>query len=309
MAEFQFYKKRDFVSYLGDTLNFFKLFWKNYLTNYLAINGVVLLLFGTLYFILYKDSFANLFNPLNASHAQFFSSDKSIGLFIVLIIALFVVALALSILTNAFPLVYVNQLDNTPGNEIQASDILNGIKGKLGRILLFALISLFTITPLILIGLAIEIALCFVLIGIPLLIISLPAVMIWALQSFIVYVEEPETGYFEALKRGWDILFSNFWHIVGSTIVLYLCISIVSSMFSVIPMFAMLFSTLSSGHQPGSMSMSPFIILVYVIGIIFTYIMYNLIYMQQILIYYGSLEEEEDHQAMAEIESIGNNEE
>lgn len=305
MSEFQLYKKRDFSAYIGDTIQFFKQFWKNYFQNYAVINGVLLLVFVSLYFLLFKDLFSNMYDP-NA--IKTWMSYNNSGSFMLSIIVLMIIAIVFSVFTTAFPMVYFNLLNTTGRDAFTASEMLNGIKAYAGRMILFGIISFFVMIPIVFIFFAFGVALSFLIIGIPILFLGLPTVLIWSMQSLYVYLEE-ETGYFQALSKGWKITFQKYWHLVGSTIAVYFCITILSSVFSMVPAFMMMGSIITSGGTPKPQTMTPLMMVFYLVGLIVTFICYNFIYVQQGLIYYSAQENTEHYQAYSDIDNIGKDEE
>lgn len=305
MSEFQLYKKRDFSAYIGDTIQFFKQFWKNYFQNYAVINGVLLLVFVSLYFLLFKDLFSNMYDP-NA--IKTWMSYNNSGSFVLSVIVLMIIAIVFSVFTTAFPMVYFNLLNTTGRDAFTASEMLNGIKAYAGRMILFGIISFFVMIPIVFIFFAFGVALSFLIIGIPILFLGLPTVLIWSMQSLYVYLEE-ETGYFQALSKGWKITFQKYWHLVGSTIAVYFCITILSSVFSMVPAFMMMGSIITSGGTPKPPTMTPVMMAFYLVGLIVTFICYNFIYVQQGLIYYSAQENTEHYQAYSDIDNIGKDEE
>lgn len=305
MSEFQLYKKRDFSAYIGDTIQFFKQFWKNYFQNYAVINGVLLLVFVSLYFLLFKDLFSNMYDP-NA--IKTWMTYNNSGSFMLSIIVLMIIAIVFSVFTTAFPMVYFNLLNTTGRDAFTASEMLNGIKAYAGRMILFGIISFFVMIPIVFIFFAFGVALSFLIIGIPILFLGLPTVLIWSMQSLYVYLEE-ETGYFQALSKGWKITFQKYWHLVGSTIAVYFCITILSSVFSMVPAFMMMGSIITSGGTPKPQTMTPLMMAFYLVGLIVTFICYNFIYVQQGLIYYSAQENTEHYQAYSDIDNIGKDEE
>lgn len=305
MSEFQLYKKRDFSAYIGDTIQFFKQFWKNYFQNYVVINGVLLLVFVSLYFLLFKDLFSNMYDP-NA--IKTWMSYNNSGSFMLSIIVLMIIAIVFSVFTTAFPMVYFNLLNTTGRDAFTASEMLNGIKAYAGRMILFGIISFFVMIPIVFIFFAFGVALSFLIIGIPILFLGLPTVLIWSMQSLYVYLEE-ETGYFQALSKGWKITVQKYWHLVGSTIAVYFCITILSSVFSMVPAFMMMGSIITSGGTPKPQTMTPLMMAFYLVGLIVTFICYNFIYVQQGLIYYSAQENTEHYQAYSDIDNIGKDEE
>jgi hypothetical protein len=205
-------------------------------------------------------------------------------------------------------MVYIKLVDKTDRNTFTSSELFAGIKEYAGRILMFGFISIFILIPMGIIVMAVGIALSFILIGIPLLILSLPTILAWSMQSLYVYLEE-DAGYFEALGKGWKITFSNYWNIIGSTIALLMCVMILSSVFSMVPSLMAMGSMLSTGGNPGPVTMTPVMIIIYLVGIIVSYVLYNVLYVHQAIVYYSSLESIGHYQAYSDIENIGKNEE
>jgi hypothetical protein len=306
MSIFQLYKKRDFSAYISDTMQFFKQFGKNFFLNYVVINGALLLLLTVVYYFLFKDNFKNMFNP-SATDSWLMYNNNTL-LFGVSMLIFIVIAIAFSVISTAYPMVYMRLVDRTEDDSFTASDIFSKIKDSAGRIFLFGIISMFILLPLAMIVMGVGILLSFILIGIPLLIISVPFMMTWGMLALYVYIEE-KIGYFDAIAKAWKIIFSSFWNIIGSTIVVMMCIMIISSVFNMIPVFATLGSAFSTGAKPGAMAMSPLMTGVYVLGMIITYLLYNILYVQQGMIYYSSLESTKHFQAYSDIDNIGKNEE
>jgi hypothetical protein len=306
METFQLYKKRDFSALVNDTLQFFKLFWKNYFRNYIMINGALLLIMVALYYFLFKDIFSNAFNPEAMRAGMMYGGNPM--MYVGLMLVFMVVAIALGVTSMAFPMVYLNLLRTTGRDTFTASEILDGIKQDAGRMILFFLATLFTLVPIAIIVLAIGVALSIIVIGIPLLVLSLPTVMIWGTQALYVYLEEG-CGFFEALGQGWRVTFTKYWHVVGSTIIIYICVSIASGVFTMFPSFMMMSSIITSGGKLTPMTMNTTTIVLYVIGMLVSFIACNLLYVQQGLVYYSSQENAENFQALFDIDTIGQNEE
>ena len=146
-----------------------------------------------------------------------------------------------------------------------------------------------------------------ILIGIPLFVIALSTMLVWSMQSMYIFVEE-DAAFFDSLKFGWQNTFKNFWGVVGSAIIIFICMMVIYSAFTVIPMLASMGSLLSSGHTMPT-DMPPAMIILSVVGLIITYLLYNVLYIHQGLVYYSSVEEEEHLQALSDIDSIGTNNE
>jgi len=304
MSEFQLYKKRDFSAFMSDTMQFFKQFWKNYFRNYVVINGALLLLMCVLYFIFFKDMFKNLYNP-GAHAGSLFTNNNNLS--IMGIMLFIIVSIILSVFTTAFPMIYLKLLKTKGEEPITSSELFNGIKDIAGRMILFGLISIFILLPLAVIAFGIGALLSMVIVGIPLLVLAMPTFMVWSLQSMYIYLDEG-ASYFSSLGKGFKITFENYRHVVGSALVLFLFVMIVNSMFSMVPAIMMMTSIFTTGGHPEAMTMTPTMLAFYVLGLIFTFFAYNILYIHQGLIYYSSQENSAHFQALSEIENIGRDE-
>lgn len=305
---FNLYKKRDFGSYISDTIDFFKKFWKNYFLNFITMNGVLLLILSLIYFFIFKDVFSQIAANPNETPSLFF--DENLGTSITLFIIGFFISIIFNIITVAYPIVYLRLVQKTDKETFTASELFNEIKNDFWRIILFGTLSLFTFIPFFIIFFAISTVLIILLVGIPLLILGMGAAMTWMNQALYVYLNE-RVGFIDAMKAGWKILFSKFWHIAGTSTAMIFIVSTLSGVVSFIPYFvgmAQMLTTAAEGGQPDIEGFMPWMIAFYVINIVFTYILNNFIYINQGLIYYSSKEELEHVQAFSEIDTIGMNE-
>ena len=306
MSEFQLYQKRDFSAFMNDTIQFFKLFWKNYFRNFVVINGALLLLMCVLYFLVFKDMFKNMYNPSGLA-GSWLTNMSNPGLFIGGMLLFFLVSIALFIFTIAYPMVYLNLLKTSGEDSFTASEVFNEIKRIAGRIFAFGFFSFFIMIPLGMVAFGIGIALSFLLIGIPLLFLTLPTFMIWLQQALYVYIEEDES-YFTSLGKGWKITFDKYWHVVGSTIVVFLFVTIITSIFNMAPAIMMMTSIITSGGRPDAITMTPTMLVFYILGMLVSFFASNILYVQQGLVYYSSQENDVNYHAFSEIENIGNDE-
>jgi hypothetical protein len=307
MSEFQLYKKRDFSAFMSDTLQFFKQFWKNYFRNYVVINGALLLLMCVTYFLVFKDMIKNLYTP-GAPAGSWLTSNSNPVLMGGGILLFLAVIMVLSVFTTAFPMVYLKLLRTKGEESFTSSEIFRGIKSYAGRMIGFGFISLVVLLPMGIVVFGIGAALSIIIIGIPMLLLALPTFMIWTMQILYVYLEE-ELPYFDALRKGWKITFDNYWHVVGSTMVTAMFVMIVGSIFTMVPSIMSLSSIITSGGHPKPMVMTPVVLVLYIFGMIFSYVTYNILYVQQGLVYYSSQENSVNYQAFSEVDSIGSDEE
>ena len=153
-----------------------------------------------------------------------------------------------------------------------------------------------------------------IIIGIPLLLILIPAISSWISLSYYHYIST-NSGYFDALGKGFEMLRSNFWPIIGSTFVMYMIVQIVVSVVTFIPYIFMMgsFFVNPEGMQENpNDSLSFFTLMmsiVMIISILFNYTLQNIILINQGIIYYSVTESQENISIKREIDSIGQNEE
>jgi len=304
MEEFEFYKKRDFSSYIGDSMNFFKMFGKSFIKNYLILNGLMLVIVTGLYYLFFKDYFSIIFHSGGTPDLSYF--EENLALYIIGFIIFIIAYTFLTITSLGYPLVYVRLLLTKNKNEFTFSEIFSEIKNVAGRIFIFGLISFFILFPLVTVVMVVSVLLIVIIVGIAAIFITIPATMIWTIQSLYIYVYE-NAGYFDALKKGWKILFSNFWNIVGSTLVLYMLIMVIQGIFTYVPMMISMSAIITSGNNIENLSFSPLLVFAYVFSILLSFILLNLIYVQQLLVYFSSMEEKNNFSAILEIENIGQN--
>lgn len=311
---FQLYKKRNFSDFINDTFQFFKLQGKHYFKNYFTINGGLLLILIVLIYFIFKVYFEFLFANISGgtqfngnNFSAFFSNNA--GLIGIGITAFVLLVIFISLLQFAFPVVYFELYDTKKGSNFSTRDILNGLKSKALKIFKFFIVMTFLLFPLIAVILVIEFLLCFILIGIPMLLITFPAIVSWISVSFFHYLNSGDR-LFSSLSTGFDYVRQQFWAIVGSTISIYFMIQIVMSIFTLIPyMFglASMFTTLETSNSTAD-KLSGISILMTILMVgstLFSYILNNLLLVNQGLIYYGQKEANENTNSLSEIDLIG----
>ena len=309
---FQLYKQRDFSAYISDTIAFFKDYWKNFFGNYIVITGGVIALLCVFYFFLFRNLFSSLFNGDNDGVgydlSYYFSDNPVLSISVMLIVTL--VAIFFSIFSTAYPVVYIKLIEETGRRDFTVAEIFGRIKSYLSRIIRFGLFALITFIPMVIVAGFFAAVLILVVIGIFVLILLVPVASVWMSQSFYVYMLE-EVSFFEAMKKGWKILFSKkFWHIIGSAMVIYLILSILQSMITMVPYLIMIFSMITTGNAEPSSEfgiMTTLISVLYIISLVFSYITSNILMVNQGLVYYSMLEQTHHTQALSDIDLIGQN--
>lgn len=306
---FQLYKKRDFSGYITDTVMFFKQFWKNYFSNFIVITGALLLVLCVIFFFIFRDIFGAIMGGgIQDYDFSSYFQDNWVSFAIMVTIAV-IVTILFSLACMSFPVAYLQLVEKTGRDSFAASELLEQIKGQLGRIFTFAILSFFVLFPLLMVAMVISVLAIFLVIGIFLIFMLTPVYTVWVTQSLFVYLNE-KAGFFESLGQAWNILFNKkFWHIVGATFVVYMAISIIQSIFTMIPYFILIFSILGTGSEPDFNSSKFTLIMtaLYVLAVISSYIFSNFLMITQGLIYYSSLEQKEHMQAIYEIDMIGRN--
>lgn len=310
---FQLYKKRNFSDFVGDTFAFFKTYGKHYYRNYFIINGgFLLVLLVLMYFlgkIFYEGALSNIGSTDQPEFANFITSNIPLllGLGVLAVIA----AIFLSILSYAYPVAYLKLVEKK--TDFTTEEIITVIKSKVGKIVIFFLASIFVLIPIMILVMGLSFALVFIIIGIPLLFIVIPALMCWFSLAFYDYIST-EKGYFDALGGGFSLLKQKFWPCVGSTAVMYMIMQIVVGFVSMIPyiigIFSM-FTTLESqdpGQTPQPENISFFMIMMgvtMVLSLLLNFIFQNFILVNQGIMYYSIREENENNTPKSEIELIG----
>ncbi|MFM9988524.1 hypothetical protein [Flavobacterium sp.] len=312
---FQLFKERNFNDYINDTFQFFKILGKHYFKNYFTINGGLLLLitvfiyfFTKVYFDFITSAMSGGINASQNTFGNYFNNN--IGLMIAVVSIAVILIMVISIIQFAFPVVYLDLYDQHKGTNFTTIDILNKLKSKISKIIIFVIGSIFVIFPILTIVAVVLVLLCFIIIGIPLLLIMLPAIMSWIHLSFYYYMNSDE-GFFKAIGDGFDTVKQQFWPIVGTTVIMYIIIQTVNTIFTMIPyLFGMasMFSTISDANATNVdrfSAISVMISIVMVVSTIISFILNNLILINQGMIYYSHIEGAEGNTAINSIDLIG----
>ncbi len=311
---FQVYKKRDFSQLVGDTFSFFKIEGKNYFKNYFIINGGLLLVLVVAIYFLIRFFFEGTFSAAQVGDNQFLAESlyANLGIFITIGLLLTVLIIAVSLINYTYPVSYLSLLAEQ--REINTTSIIQKLKSKISRSLLFFLFSIFILFPIMLIIMGIMFVLMMIIIGIPLLLIVIPAVSSWISLSYYHYIST-ESGYTEALGKGYDMLRNNFWPIIGSTFVMYMIVQVVVSIVTFIPYIFVMGSFfvnpegVQNDPEEAISLVTLMLSIVMIVSILFNYTLQNIILINQGIIYYSAAEKEENISINREIDTIGQNEE
>ena len=307
---FQLFKKRTFGEYISDTFSFFKVTGKHYFKNYIVINGGFLLILMVFFYFVFKVYFEFLFANIGGNSNSFVDNffNNNIGLIITVVITMIFLMLLITAISYAFPVLYLKLYDQNKGNNFTTADLFSELKKNFKKIIIFilALFGLSITAGIIIFGIAM--LLVMVIIGIPILFILLPATIAIVNISFYHYLTS-EIGVFDAFLKGIEYLKQNFWPIVGSTVVIYFIIQIITTIFTMVPyvfMMAQMFTNAENMNQTDSMStMTIMLVIIFCVSIVFTYILNNLLMVNAGIMYYSIREQNENNNTKSDIDSIG----
>lgn len=312
---FELFIKRDFSAFVGDTFTFFKIEGKNYFKNYFIINGgLLLLLLVLLYFFIrfFYDGFYTSIATIDNSNpfAELFYTNQP--LFIGLTCLFVVLIILVSIINYLYPVVYLHLL--VQKTEITTQILLTEIKRKIGKTVLFGILSFATFLPISVVLSMLLLALVMIIIGIPIALLFFPALFSWIALSYYSYISNSSTSFLSGLKQSFYMLKKNFFAIIGSTFIMYIInqviISIVVGIPYVISVLGVFINPEAVQENPEEQMLFFTIILsiIMIISILVSYILQNIILINQGIIYYSSLEEVNNVSSNTEIDLIGTDE-
>ncbi|MBK1894259.1 DUF4013 domain-containing protein [Chryseobacterium sp. YIM B02567] len=318
----QFYKKRDFGTFIGDSFNFFKLYGKNYFKNYILLNGLLLILMVTIFIFGYRELFSQLFGSNMSGNSYYFQQyfEDNAGMLIVVGLVTFLLFLILMIVNYLYPVFYLKRISR--GEEkIKTDDILSDFKSNAGRIGILCLGMIFIVTPLAFIIIGISYALILIIIGLFIMLLVYPT--LFNVVTFLMYdYFNSDRGFFESLSYSIRAQFSYangrekspYWKYWGATTIVFLIMYTITTIFTFIPMM-FFYSSILTSTPDGSFEQNPFqgtmgilFFVIYGISMLLSFFLSNLMYVNSGLMYYDSRADLHQKVELAEIETIGNNE-
>lgn len=312
---FQLYKKRTFNELISDTFTFFKIHGKNYFANYIAINGAIILILIVLLYFFFKVFYDGLFQNGTPNSGVGFENYlvENLNLFIGYGIVAMLLILILTFINSLFPIAYLKLVEKK--EETNAANLWKFIKSKIGKSIVFFLISLVIIFPLAGLIAFVCFALVFILIGIPLIIIVIPALFTCISFAYYNYISTND-GYFDSISKGYRLFIKKPWPLIGSTIIIYMIVNTVVSFISFIPYFIGIFGvffnieTQNLDNQQENISFMMIMIgITFMLSITLNYLLQNIISVNQGIMYYSMIDETEKTSNLSEIDLIGSNEE
>lgn len=314
---FELFKKRQLGDYIVDSFTFFKAFGKHFFKIFFVINAGMLLVAGALMYWFLKINFNVLSNDTlqktNPNQVLDYLGNSPV-IIVFTIIAVIIIVL-MSLFNSAYPILYLKLIAEKSSNNFTSTEILATFRQNIWKILKFTIGLVFIIFPILFIAIIALFFLCFILVGIPLIIVAIPTLFTWINLSFYTYLSE-EKSFFQSLNHAHLLLKEDFWTTIGASFIVMIMMQMVQAsitmFFYFVGIFAFLFFAIANpDFEKSSFQVSPIIIilitLVFLIILVLSNIFNNILVINQGIIYYslGS----EDRIANTEIESIGSNNE
>lgn len=318
----QFYKKRDFGTFISDTFNFFKLYGKNFFKSYFLINGLLLILLVAVGVFGFRNFFGQLMNSNLSGQSYYLEQyfEENLGMLIITGILIFLLYSALTVINFLFPVFYAKRVSE--GNtKIKTDEIVGDFKKNLGKIFKLYLGLTFLVIPVSLVLFLISYVLIFLLIGIVIMLFIAPT--LFNVITFLTYdYFNSNRGFFESLSYAVRSQFSYpsgreaspYWKYWGSTIIFMVIYYVISMIITFVPMM-MFYGSILTSAPDGNFEQNPMggtfgvvFFVIYGIAGLISLIVMNLLYINSGLMYYDSRTDLHQKLELAEIDTIGANE-
>lgn len=314
---FELYKKRQLGDYIVDSFTFFKHFGKHFFKIFFAINAGMLVIAGALMYLFLQINFTSLTSDsfektTPDDFLNYFDSYPLISGFAILFL---IVIVLLSLFNSSYPILYLKLIAEKGTNNFTTQEILTAFRKSLWKIFKFGIGVVFIIFPVLCIVIIALFLLCFVLVGIPLLIVAIPTLFTWINLSFYTYLSE-DKGFFESLNHAYLLTKEDFWSTIGASFIVMIMLQMVQASITMFFYFVGIFALIFFAIANPDIDKTPFTpspILLILISIAFVLILTlsnifnNILVINQGIIYYSL--GAEDKILATEIDSIGNNNE
>ncbi|WP_344828430.1 DUF4013 domain-containing protein [Chryseobacterium ginsenosidimutans] len=318
----QFYKKRDFGTFISDSFAFFKLYGKNYFKNFILLNGLLLILMVVVIVLGFREFFGMILgsniNGQSYYFEQFFTDN--LELLIISGILLFIISTALMTINFLFPVFYMKRI--AEGNkEVKTDDILSDFKTNLKKVFTIYFGLTFLVMPVATILFGFSYLLIFFIVGIVLVLFVAPT--LFNVITFLCYdYFNGNRGFFESLSYAIRSQFSYpngresspYWKYWGATIIMGILLYLVIGFFTGIPMilYIMKLSTTTPDanfeQNPMTGSFGILVFFLYGVSTLVSSLLMNVLYVNSGLMYYDSRTDFHQKMELEEIETIGINE-
>lgn len=318
----QFYKKREFGAFISDSFNFFKLYGKNYFKNYILINGLLLILATVVVIFGFREIFGQLVGSNVSGETYYFERyfSENAGMLIVAGLIVFILFALLAIVNYLYPVFYMKRIA-AGAQKIKTDEILGDFKDNAGRILKLCIGMLVIVLPVTMILLGFSYLLLLIIIGFFLILLVYPTV--FNVSAFLMFdYFNTKRGFIESLSYSMRSQFSYpngnekspYWKYWGASIIMFIIMYMITSVFTFVPMMFMYGSLLTSTPD-GNFEENPFagtagiiFFIFYGISMLASLLLSNLMYINAGLMYYDSRTDLHQKIELEEIETIGINE-
>ncbi|WP_343588476.1 hypothetical protein [Flavobacterium sp.] len=296
---FELYKKRQLGDNLGDTFTFFKDFGKNFFKIFFIVNGAFLLLLAIIIYTLIKVNFDAIKNSglennqLKSDLIGYFDNNEGLTLTLVLICV--VLFLIFSLFNYAYPVLYLKMLENGK-KDFDLNAVLSSFFKVFSKLVKFSIGALIIVFPVLLIALIIMFFLCFIIIGIPLILVAIPTFFTFFNLWFYSYLTDGKR-FFESLQHAYYLTKEDFWNTIGTTFIMMIIMQFIQAAITMFFYFVGIFISIayfignSDSNGPKSLEPSPlligFITVIVLSLIILGNIFNNVIVINQGMIYYS----------------------
>ncbi|NER14094.1 hypothetical protein GWK08_11630 [Leptobacterium flavescens] len=309
----ELYKPRGFAEYFQDTFAFLKQNGRHFFKHYFIINGAfIIILLACFYFFMrfYTDFItSNLNNPDAAASMENYMNENG-GLMILIGIAVFFLALIAGVLNYVYTPVYLILYEKHQGSSFGTKDILNYLKEKAGKILIFILAGIIVSIPVLIAAGIISFVLMITIVGMLLIIMVMALIMMIYQFALIEYLQE-EKGVFDSFSYALQLCFKKFWAATGCVSLFYLMTQTVQGLVTLIPYFIGIISIFSSSQniednpEDNVIAILTLATLVYVVTILLGIILNTILQMNQGVVFFSLKEESENINTKSVIDQIG----
>lgn len=319
----QFYKKREFGSFISDSFNFFKLYGKNYFKNYFLINGLLLILAVIVLIFGFREIFGQLVGSNLSGETYYFERyfAENSGLLIVAGLLVFLLFALLAIVNYLFPVFYMKRIAQG-AQKIKTDEILGDFKRNAGRIFKMCIGMLFILLPVMMIVMGFAYVLLLIFIGIFLILLIYPTA--FNISAFLMFdYFNADRGFLDSLSYSVRAQFSYpngnekspYWKYWGGTLIMFIIMYAVMMIFTFVPVF-FLYGSLLTSAPDGNFEENPFsggfigiiVFVLYGLSTLLSLFLSNLMYVNAGLMYYDSRTDLHQKVELAEIDTIGLNE-
>lgn len=305
-------KKREFSDFFSDTFEFIKLNGKHFFKNYLIVNGIFLMIM-MVFFYFFSKFYSNFITASlsggQESEMETFLNESG-PLAIGLILLFIFVALLAGIINYSFTPLYLDLYEKKEGKGFTTNDLFQSLKKNAGKIFIYVLTALLLIIPVWIIAMIGMLAVSITIVGIPLILVVIAAVMLFYQQALMEYIRG-DRGVFDSFGYSLNLLPKKFWHTAGCVAIFLLMSYIMQFVISMVQMIFTGVSAYSLTPQEQtdmaetSIFMFAMLMITYIISFILSSFLGLIIQINQGIIFYSLKEETENINTKSVIDQIG----